>query len=226
MAGVHPTSPRTARRPSRSRANTAEAKNDLRAKFIAAGRRLLAAKGSKDVSLRSIAAAAGYSPGTIYQYFRDHRALLIAIREEDMLTAVIAFEMIAASEPDPEERVIKVFLGAARYWLDNFDQYQTLFSLSPYKLAVNDASGLPFGRSPIVVRSYSLYDRIVRNLLAAYGVTSIDAKCAVDSLIAAVHGIVSFPIYTRTMDWTPSMSMIEFLVRSLLTSWKTHKSEI
>lgn len=96
------------------------------------GRRLLATKGSRDVSLRSIAAAAGYSPGTIYQYFPDRRALLIAIREEDMLTAVIAFEMIAASEPDPEERVIKVFLGVARYWLENFDQYQTLFSLSPY----------------------------------------------------------------------------------------------
>lgn len=220
MAGVHPTSPRTARRPSRSRANTAEAKNDLRAKFIAAGRRLLAAKGSKDISLRSIAAAAGYSPGTIYQYFRDHRALLLAIREEDMLTAVIAFEKIAAGESDPEERVIKVFLGAARYWLDNFDHYQTLFSLSPDKLVVNDATGLPFGRSPVVVRSYSLYDRIVRDLLMAHGATSVDAKCAVDSLIAAVHGIVSFPIYTRTMNWTDGLTMVEFVIQSVVSCWK------
>lgn len=220
MAGVHPTSPKTARRPRRSRANTAEAKNDLRAKFIAAGRELLAARGSKDVSLRSIAAAAGYSPGTIYQYFRDHRALLLAIREEDMLAAVIAFEKIAASEPDPEERVIKVFLGVARYWLDNFEHYLTLFSLSPYKLVVNDATGLPFGRSPVVVRSYSLYDRVVRDALAAHGATSIDAKCAVDSLIAAVHGIVSFPIYTRTMNWTDSLTMIEFVARSVVSSWK------
>jgi AcrR family transcriptional regulator len=220
LAGVQPTSRKTVRRPRRSRANTAEAKNDLRAKFIAAGRRLLAATGSKDASLRSIAAAAGYSPGTIYQYFRDHRALLIAIREEDMLAAVIAFEKIAASEPDPEERVIKVFLGVARYWLDNFDHYQTLFSLSPDKLVVDAATGLPFGRSPVVVRSYSLYDRVVRDALAAHGATSIDAKCAVDSLIAAVHGIVSFPIYTRTMNWTDSLTMIEFVARSVVCSWK------
>jgi AcrR family transcriptional regulator len=217
------TKPKIVRRSTRSRANTAQAKSDLRAAFIAAGRTLLAAKDAKDVSLRSIAAAAGYSPGTIYQYFGDHRALLLAIREEDMLTAVVAFERIAASESDPQERVIKVFLGVARYWLDNFDHYQTLFSLSPYKLAPKDDTGIPFGRSPVVVRSYSLYDRIVRDLLSVYGNRSIDAKCAVDSLIATVHGIVSFPIYTRTMDWTEPMRMVEFVVRSLLISWRLSK---
>lgn len=210
----------TARRSSRSRAHTTEAKSDVREAFIATGRRLLAAKRSKDVSLRSIAAAAGYSPGTIYHYFSDHRALLLAIREEDMLAAVIAFEEIAASETDPENRVIKVFLGAAQYWLNNFDHYETLFSLSPHKLAVSDRSGLPFGRSPVVVRSYSLYDRIVRELLCARGVASIDPKCVVDSLIAAVHGVVSFPAYTRTMNWTPTMTMVDFVVRFIVASWK------
>lgn len=220
MTSISQTKPARTRKSARSRANTAEAKRDLRAAFIDAGRKLLAAKGSNDVSLRSIAAAAGYSPGTIYQYFADHRALLLAIREEDMLCAVIAFERVAASVSDPEERVMKVFLGVARYWLDNFDHYQMLFSLSPYKPPVNDTTGIPFGRTPIVVRSYSLYDRIVRDLLSAYGNPSIDAKCAVDSLIAAVHGIVSFPIYTRTMDWTDPLKMVEFVVRSLLISWR------
>lgn len=209
----------TVRRSPRARANTAKAKSDLRAAFIDAGRRLLT-EGSKDVSLRSIAAAAGYSPGTIYQYFADRRALLLAIREEDMLSAVITFERIAASESDPETRVVKVFLGVARYWLHNFDHYQTLFSLSPHKPPIKDTSGIVFGRSPVVARSYSLYDRIVRDALDNYGNRSIDAKCAVDSLIAAVHGIVSFPIYTRTMDWTEPLEMADFVVRSLLISWR------
>ena len=220
MAKTRQTTTATVRRSPRARANTAKAKNDLRAAFIKAGRKLLTDRGSKDVSLRSIAAAAGYSPGTIYQYFADHRALLLAIREEDMLTAVIAFEKIAASEPDPEKRVIKVFLGVARYWLDNFDHYQTLFSLSPHKLPVKNASGTPFGQSPIVVRSYSLYDRIVRDVLEAYGNHAVDAKCAVDSLIAAVHGIVAFPVHTRTMNWTDPVRMAEFVVSSLISSWR------
>ncbi|MCA6107025.1 TetR/AcrR family transcriptional regulator [Bradyrhizobium cenepequi] len=208
-------------RPARARAHSVQAKSEVRAAFIAAGRRLLAAKGSKQASLRGIAAAAGYSPGTIYQYFGDHRALLLAIREEDMLTAIIAFEKIAESERDPEQRVLHVFLGVAQYWIGNFDHYQTLFSLSPYKLAVKDDAGIPFGRSPIVTRSYSLYDRIVRDLFATYEREPVDAKLAVDSLIAAVHGMVSFPMYTRTMDWSNPRTMIEVVIRSMLSSWRT-----
>ena len=226
MSTTHRSKLATSRPGPRVRAKTAKAKNDLRAAFIRAGRKLLAERGSKDVSLRSIAAAAGYSPGTIYQYFDDHRALLLAIREEDMLSAVIKFEEIAAGEPDPEQRVIKVFLGVARYWLDNFDHYQTLFSLPPHKSPIRNAAGVPFGRSPIVVRSYSLYDRIVRDLLEACGGASIDAKCAVDSLIAAVHGIVVFPIYTRTMDWTEPLKMAEFVVASLVGSWRARHNQV
>ncbi|MBR0896710.1 TetR/AcrR family transcriptional regulator [Bradyrhizobium tropiciagri] len=210
----------SAQRTGRSRAKTAQAKSDLRATFIAAGRALLCENGSKEASLRSIAAAAGYSPGTLYQYFADYRSLLLAIREEDMLSAVIAFERLASNETDPRERVIRVFIGVARYWLYNFDQYQSLFSLSPYKQPVRTAEGVPFGRSTVVSRSYSLYDRIVRDLLEADGATSINPKCAVDSLIAAVHGIVSFPIYTRTMAWTDTLEMVEFVVRSLVMSWR------
>ena len=220
MSKTRQTKLATARRMPRARANTVKAKNDLRAAFIKAGRKLLTDGGSKDVSLRSIAAAAGYSPGTIYQYFDDHRALLLAIREEDMLSAVMAFERIAASETDPEKRVIKVFVGVARYWLDNFDQYQTLFSLPPHKPPVKNAAGIPFGRLPIVARSYSLYDRIVRDVLAVCGNESVDAKCAVDSLIAAVHGLVVFPVYTRTMHWTDPLKMAEFVVSSLVGSWR------
>jgi AcrR family transcriptional regulator len=207
-------------RPARSRATSAQGKSDVRALFIATGRRLLAVKGTEEISLRSIAAAAGYSPGTIYQYFSDHRSLLLAIREEDMLTAVIAFERIAAKEPDPELRVQKVFLGVARYWLANFDQFQTLFSLSPYKQVPKDHTGIPFGRSAVVVRSYSLYDKIIRDLFATYQTPPVDVKCAVDSLIAAVHGIVSFPMYTRTMDWTDPLIMTDAVIRAQLTAWR------
>ena len=63
-----------------------------------------------------------------------------------------------------------------------------------------------------MTRSYSLYDRIVRDLLATYERKPLDAKCAVDSLIAAVYGIVSFPMYTRTMDWTDPMPLVEMAV--------------
>jgi AcrR family transcriptional regulator len=83
-------------------------------------------------SLRSIAAEAGYPPGTIYQYFSGHRSLLLAITEEDMLAAVIAFERIAARESDPELPMQQVFPGVARLLpksLNWLSQVRTMLAL-------------------------------------------------------------------------------------------------
>lgn len=204
----------------KTRAKSDEAKKDVRQAFIAAGRALLSEKDANDVSLRQIAATAGYSPGAIYQYFGDHRELLMAIREQDMLAAVIAFEEMAARQRDPEQRVREVFLGVARYWLANFDHFLVLFSLPPNRPPIKGSDGVPFGRSPVVVRSYSLYDRIVRDLFATYDAPPVAVKVAVDTLIAAVHGIISFPQHTRTMDWTDTMVMVEVAIDALLASWR------
>ena len=207
----------------KTRAKSDLAKSEVRAAFIAVGRDLLSRNGTAETSLRSIATAAGYSPGAIYQYFSDHRELLMAIREEDMLAAVVAFEAIAAREKDPERRVKQVFLGVARYWLENFDHYQVLFSLPPNKPPIKNRDGVPFGRSPIVVRSYSLYDRIVRELLETYDHSTVPAKLAVDTIIAAIHGIVAFPKHTRTMDWTDTLVMAEHAIDALLHFWRTRE---
>jgi len=209
----------------KTRAKSDQAKSDVRAAFISAGRALLSKDGSTEASLRSIATAAGYSPGAIYQYFGDHRELLMAIREEDMLAAVVAFEAIAAREMDPERRVKQVFLGAARYWLENFDHYQILFSLPPNKPPIRDRDGVPFGRSPVVVRSYSLYDRIVRELFETYDHPTVPTKRAVDTIIAAVHGIIAFPKHTRTMDWTDTLVMAELAIDALLHFWRTNERQ-
>jgi AcrR family transcriptional regulator len=208
----------------KTRAKSDQAKTEVRAAFIAAGRALLSKDGSAEVSLRSIAAAAGYTPGAIYQYFGDHRELLMAIREEDMLAAVVAVEGIAARQKDPERRVKEVFLGVARYWLENFDHYLILFSLPPNKPPISSRDGVPFGRSPVVVRSYSLYDRIVRELFKTYERPPVPVKQAVDSLIAAVHGIIAFPKHTRTMDWTDTLVMTELVIDALLLSWRINGS--
>ena len=209
----------------KTRAKSDQAKSDVRAAFISAGRALLSKDGSTEASLRSIATAAGYSPGAIYQYFGDHRELLMAIREEDMLAAVMAFEAIAAREMNPERRVKEVFLGVARYWLENFDHYQILFSLPPNKPPIKDRDGVPFGRSPVVVRSYSLYDRIVRELFETYDHPTVPTKHAVDTIIAAVHGTVAFPKHTRTMDWTDTLVMAEHVIDALLHFWRTNERQ-
>ena len=211
--------PRMKRGGRKTRAKSPEAQENVRAALIAAGRTLLASKGSKDYSLRAVAAAAGYSPGAVYKYFADHRALLLAIREQDMLAAVIEFERLAASEPDPAKRVKALFLGATKYWLGHFEQFETLFSLAPSAQVVRDSQGVPFGRSAVVTRSYAAFDTTVRAYLKSQGNERIDPKLAVDTLIAAVHGTVWFPHATRTMEWSEIEPMVDALLDAIIARW-------
>lgn len=188
--------------------------------FVAAGRRLLADQNSESYSLRAVAAAAGYSPGTIYQYFADHRELLFAIREQDMLDATVELERIADAAIDSEARVRKLLLGATRYWLDHFDHFETLFALAPSIQIVRGDDGVPFGRSAIVERAYGVFERAISAFLREHAKAGIDSKLAVDSLLAAVHGMIWFPHATRSMDWTSTEPMIELVLDAVLTSWK------
>ncbi|MBI5128117.1 MAG: TetR/AcrR family transcriptional regulator [Rhodopseudomonas palustris] len=208
------------RKSARSRATSPEAKAQVRAAFVATGRRLLATKNAEGYSLRAVAAAAGYSPGTIYQYFADQRDLLFAIREQDMLDATLALERIADAEPDSETRVRKLLLGAMRYWLDHFDHFETLFTLAPSMQIARSGDGVPFGRSAVVERAYAVFERAVGAFLQEHATPDIDCKTAVDCLLAAVHGMIWFPHATRTMVWTPPEPMIGTVIDAVLTSWK------
>ena len=67
---------RSATRNDKGRAHSPEDKARVRQAFIDAGKQLMRTEEPESVSLRRIASAAGYSPGTIYQYFHDHRELL------------------------------------------------------------------------------------------------------------------------------------------------------
>jgi hypothetical protein len=87
----------------------------------------------------------------------------------------------------------------------------------PLRAALHD--GIPFGRSPAVVRSYSLYEMIVSELFETYKAPPLPLKSAVDTLIAAVHGIVAFQMHPRTMDWTDTLTMVETMIDAMLAAW-------
>ncbi|MEO3388241.1 TetR/AcrR family transcriptional regulator [Mesorhizobium sp. CAU 1741] len=202
-----------------SRARTDEEKKKVRDAFIESGRTLFATMKFEDVSLRKIAELAGYTPSTVYQYFRDQRSLLAAIREQDMSDALRQFQDIASRSSDPAERVRNLFMGAAEYWIDNFQHYQTLFEQPIEKPPVLTSEGVVFGKSTFASRSQKLYEDTVRDYLEAVGATSVAPKFAADCLIAVTHGMLAFPIHTRTMDWSPTSAMILETIDSLLEHW-------
>ena len=201
------------------RAYSAVDRQRVRQAFIDAGRRILIEQGAGAMSMRHIAARAGYSPGSIYQYFPDHRALLVAIREFDMNAATDAMEACALATVDPVRRVRSVFLAAACYWLAHPDHFDVLFAGSRERVALCTPEGLPFGRSQSVIRSLALYRRVVDEFLESLPCRPIETTLAMDSLIAATHGVIAFPRVTPSMPWSSTAAMVEIVLDALLNQW-------
>lgn len=55
-----------------------------RASILEAARRVAARDGARDLSLRGVAAEAGYAPAALYGYFRNKDELLMALAAEDL----------------------------------------------------------------------------------------------------------------------------------------------
>lgn len=199
----------------RSRAHSAEDKAKVRQAFIDTGRRLIGEEGAENVSLRRIAAEAGYSPGTIYQYFRDHRELLFAIREFDMDAATDTIEQFGAGEMDPPKRLRKLFVGSVKYWVSHLDDFELLFA-GPVHVRKGSA---PFGESATVARSAAMYRRAVDDFLVSLPRRPLPTVLATDILIATSHGIVAFPRLTRTMKWSDTVEMAEKAIDALIQTW-------
>lgn len=208
----------------RTRAKSLEDKAEVRQAFVLAGRKLLAERPNGEVSLRSIAAEAGYTPGTIYQYFHDYKALLFAIREIDLQAATEKFEAIAASFEDPVAKVRAVAKGSAKYWLQHPDQFDVLFS-RPLSTDATSNIQNAFGRSQVVHRALKVYYSAVEELFRTLNSTNASSRLAADTLIATTYGVVSFPRGTPTMRWSNRYRMAECAIDALVDSWLATSGE-
>lgn len=204
----------------RTRAKSIKDKNAVRQTFIAAGRKLLTEQPHGEVSLRRIASEAGYTPGTIYQYFQDYNALLFAIREIDLQIAIDVLNSIVASVDDPAERIKALAKGSAKYWLQHPEQFDVLFARPPVKKPVLNPAN-EFGRSPVVERALKIYYSAVDDLFKTLDMPRISSRLAADTLISTTYGIVAFPRNTHTMRWSNHYRMAEVAIDALVDSWLT-----
>lgn len=201
---------------SRGRARAHEDKEKVRQAFVSAGRKLLLTEDASNISLRRIAAEAGYSPGTIYGYFADSRALYRAVRELDMEDAILVFERIVEENPEPQQRVRSLFLGTVEYWLANPEHFDVLFSM-PDKVEQNSTE--LFGQTPVVLRALNVYYGAVEDLFSSLPSSPSQPRVEADALLAAIYGIIAFPRMTSTMIWSDTKTMAAVVIDSMVRRW-------
>jgi AcrR family transcriptional regulator len=120
-----PTTTQLAREASARRRD--EQKTGLREVIYRAAADLLVESGYSAFSLRKLAARIGYTPTTIYRYFRDKDELIMAITMDGFEEFGRTLAAAASSVNDPFERMQALGRAYMRFGLDHPVLYRVLF---------------------------------------------------------------------------------------------------
>jgi AcrR family transcriptional regulator len=210
--------------PKRRRARSAEAKDRVRAAIIEAGRVAFSGQEFDKVSLRGIAAAAGYSPSVIYSLFLDRQDLYLAIRERDLEGATDYFEEMISACTDPAERLRRLFLVATDYWRNHLDQYDVLYGRPLHRPTARYVDGSMFGSSPIAVRAGKVWLDTIETYLASLPKAPVTTRLATECLVLAMHGIVSIPPRQLSKSWSLTTDIALETVDSFIASWSARSA--
>src|SRR5947209_20407008 len=104
----------------------AQEKQELRQAILTAAGELFLEQGYERFSLRKVAERIGYSPTTIYLYFRDKDDLLFTVVDEGFVRFGQQLAAAAASTVDPWERIIALSRAYVAFGLQNPEYYQLM----------------------------------------------------------------------------------------------------
>jgi AcrR family transcriptional regulator len=101
-------------------------KQEMRQQILVAARSLFLTQGFEKTSIRNIADAIEYSPGTIYLYFKDKNELFLELhREAFMLLMQELYEV--SKDPDPFERLVDLGAHYFKFAFENPELYDLMF---------------------------------------------------------------------------------------------------
>jgi AcrR family transcriptional regulator len=175
-----------------SRLRREQEKERLRGAILEAAGDLFLEKGYADFSLRQVAERIGYTPTTIYLYFKDKDDLLAQVANAGFDLFTRALEEAACATDDPWERIEALAHAYIRFGCENAKHYRLMFLQRPdYLVALSPEARAP-RRASFAVLVHAVEEAMSRGVLR-HG----DVEDTANTLWALVHGIVTLAV---TMD--------------------------
>lgn len=199
----------------RTRARSVEDQELVRQKFLRCARAVFSTVGAHGLTMRKLAAEAGYSPGTIYLYFPNRHELLREIWKEDM---VGLYDDVIAAQSNQETpiAVLRSVLEAyARFWLAKPDHFRGMFMENDREYLNERAA---FAEDDSVQKVHGALLQATAQAFPEQSLTPEQIRLMTHSLLAAVHGVVALHIGTVAFQWSPAEKMLETVLNSILPS--------
>ncbi len=164
-------------------------KQALRQTILTTAGELFLEQGYDHFSLRKVAERIGYSPTTIYLYFRDKDDLLFTVVDEGFTRFGQQLAAAAASTEDPWERLIALGRAYVAFGLQNPVYYQLMFmQRADFLTHQQEGKGQPR------LATFLVLQQAVQQAIEAGVLRPGDAESYSDVLWALVHGMVSLAI--------------------------------
>ena len=197
-------------------ARNAQQKSEVRRVILEAAREIVLKKGFAALSIRKLAEAIGYAPGTIYLYFKNRDAIVREICVQGF-TDLSGQMTSAAKIADPQERLRALLHAYADFALQNPETYRLSFMEDP-NFAEEMLRAAPLeGEEGAGRQAFTLIVEAVAALKRSGKIRAEEDETLIAELFwTGVHGVVSLKIIYPAFPTTPTAVLVEKMIGHLL----------
>lgn len=198
-------------------ARNAQQKSAVRKVILVAAREIVVQKGFAALSIRKLAEAVGYAPGTIYLYFKNRDALTREICLQGF--AELSAQMDLVVTADPQERLTALLNAYANFALENPETYRLSFMEDP-RFAEEMMRAAPLeGEGGAGRRAFNLLVEAVQALKQSGKIRAEEDETLLAELFwTGIHGVVSLKLIYPAFPSTPTDVLVGKMIESLLAS--------
>lgn len=202
----------------RARARSPEDQELVRKKFLESARKVFSTTGAHGLTMRRLAAEAGYSPGTIYLYFPSRRDLLREIWKEDLVGLLDELRLQTQGHVDqPQTALRTILMTYALFWLERPDHFRGMFMENDREYLDERAS---FIDDESVKQLHGFLLSATAAMLGNNASPAETVKLITHSLLAAVHGVVALHIGAGAFPWAPAKEMLLVVLDGVLLQFQ------
>jgi AcrR family transcriptional regulator len=190
-------------------------KENLRQEILDAAREMFVAEGYANVSMRKIADKIGYSPTTIYLYFKDKADLLHQICEESfaqLARNISSIQQLSANSLDKLRMGLREYIN---FGLKHPSHYEIIF-IMPIQSPLEGNYESSQGKAAFETLRNSVSDCVADKLLKNNDVDLIS-----QTLWAGIHGVTSLLITHCEFPFVEREKLIENVIETLISGIRT-----
>lgn len=191
-------------------------KAELRQQILKAARDIVLRDGFASLTMRKIADAIEYAPGTLYLYFenRDEIAKQLCIQGYQEL---LDFLQPVAAIADPHDRLIAMAEGYVHFGMTHAATYRLIFMEDP-KITSAALAEVPIDASDGPgIQAFQLLVSVFDDLKTNHGlVMDADSAQFAQLLWTSLHGIVSLKLTCSNFLATSAEELVKTMVRTFL----------